>query len=78
MFHYQPEDNPNKVVNVGYRYRNDQVRYDQTTGKWQWAVATTAPRAAWLHQGLLQDPAARLLGHLADRSAVERDQPLAV
>ncbi|MGU9852466.1 LPS-assembly protein LptD [Pseudomonas koreensis] len=35
MFHYQPEDNPNKVVNVGYRYRNDQIRYDQTTGKWQ-------------------------------------------
>ncbi|MFI8647457.1 LPS-assembly protein LptD [Pseudomonas iridis] len=34
MFHYQPEDNPNKVINVGYRYRNDQVRYDQTTGKW--------------------------------------------
>lgn len=35
MFHYQPEDNPNKVINAGYRYRNDQVRYDQTTGKWQ-------------------------------------------
>jgi LPS-assembly protein len=35
MFHYQPEDNPNKVVNVGYRYRNDQVVYDQLTGKWQ-------------------------------------------
>ncbi|MGE1174644.1 LPS-assembly protein LptD [Pseudomonas sp. BW7P1] len=34
MFHYQPEDNPNKVVNVGYRYRNDQVRFDQNTGKW--------------------------------------------
>ncbi|MCU7246857.1 LPS-assembly protein LptD [Pseudomonas koreensis] len=34
MFHYQPEDNPNKVVNLGYRYRNDQVRYDQNTGKW--------------------------------------------
>ena len=34
MMHYQPEDNPNKVVNVGYRYRNDQVRYDQYTGKW--------------------------------------------
>ncbi|MFJ5286339.1 LPS-assembly protein LptD [Pseudomonas sp. NPDC088429] len=34
MFHYQPEDNPNKIVNVGYRYRNDQVRYDQNTGKW--------------------------------------------
>ncbi|WP_434560582.1 LPS-assembly protein LptD [Pseudomonas sp. Z5-35] len=35
MFHYQPEDNPNKVINAGYRYRNDQIRYDQTTGQWQ-------------------------------------------
>jgi LPS-assembly protein len=35
MMHYQPEDNPNKVINAGYRYRNDLVRYDQTTGKWQ-------------------------------------------
>ena len=34
MFHYQPEDNPNKVINAGYRYRNDQVRYDQNTGTW--------------------------------------------
>jgi LPS-assembly protein len=34
MFHYQPEDNPNKVVNAGYRYRNDSVRFDQTTGNW--------------------------------------------
>lgn len=34
MFHYQPEDNPNKVINAGYRYRNDQIRYDQNTGKW--------------------------------------------
>jgi LPS-assembly protein len=34
MMHYQPEDNPNKVVNAGFRYRNDQVRYDQTTGQW--------------------------------------------
>jgi LPS-assembly protein len=34
MFHYQPEDNPNKVVNFGYRYRNDQIRYDQKTGRW--------------------------------------------
>ncbi|MNZ13270.1 LPS-assembly protein LptD precursor [compost metagenome] len=34
MFHYQPEDNPNKVVNVGYRYRNDTIRYDQSTGNW--------------------------------------------
>lgn len=35
MFHYQPEANPNKVVNVGYRYRNDAVRYDQSTGEWK-------------------------------------------
>jgi len=35
MFHYQPEDNPNKVVNAGYRYRNDQVIYNQNTGQWQ-------------------------------------------
>ncbi|WP_300655308.1 LPS-assembly protein LptD [Pseudomonas sp.] len=34
MFHYQPEDNPNKVVNAGYRYRNDTVRYDQASGNW--------------------------------------------
>ncbi len=34
MVHYQPEDNPGKIINAGYRYRNDQVRYDQTTGKW--------------------------------------------
>ncbi|MET0126152.1 MAG: LPS-assembly protein LptD, partial [Pseudomonas caspiana] len=34
MFHYQPEDNVNKVVNLGYRYRNDMVRYDQNTGRW--------------------------------------------
>jgi LPS-assembly protein len=27
MFHYQPEDNPNKVV-------NDTVRYDQASGNW--------------------------------------------
>jgi len=35
MMHYQPEDNPNKVVNAGFRYRNDQVFYDQTTGTWK-------------------------------------------
>ncbi|WP_068827325.1 LPS-assembly protein LptD [Pseudomonas sp. BMS12] len=34
MFHYQPEDTPNKVVNLGYRYRNDTLRYDQATGAW--------------------------------------------
>jgi LPS-assembly protein len=35
MFHYQPEANPNKVVNLGYRYRNDSVHYDQSTGTWK-------------------------------------------
>ncbi|MCY1343569.1 LPS-assembly protein LptD [compost metagenome] len=34
MFHYQPEDTPNKVVNAGYRYRNDTVRYDPASGTW--------------------------------------------
>jgi LPS-assembly protein len=34
MFHYQPEDNPNKVVNAGYRYRNDTTRYDRDSGTW--------------------------------------------
>lgn len=35
MFHYQPEDEVNKVVNFGYRYRNDAVVYNQTEGTWQ-------------------------------------------
>ncbi len=34
MWHYQPEDNPGKIVNVGYRYRNDTMRFDQATGEW--------------------------------------------
>ena len=34
MFHYQPEANPNKIVNAGYRYRNDGVRYDRDSGNW--------------------------------------------
>jgi LPS-assembly protein len=34
MVHYQPEDEPGKIINAGYRYRNDQIRYDQTTGRW--------------------------------------------
>ncbi|SDT03276.1 LPS-assembly protein LptD [Pseudomonas oryzae] len=36
MFHYQPEASPNKVVNLGYRYRNDVVRYDQSSGTWSY------------------------------------------
>ncbi|WP_194791260.1 LPS-assembly protein LptD [Pseudomonas sp. UFMG81] len=35
MFHYQPEDNPNKIVNLGYRYRNDLITYDSLTGTWK-------------------------------------------
>ncbi|MEW9680325.1 LPS-assembly protein LptD [Pseudomonas sp. TE50-2] len=35
MFHYQPEDNPNKIVNLGYRYRNDLITYDSQTGNWK-------------------------------------------
>lgn len=35
MFHYQPENDPNKVVNFGYRYRNDLIHYDSATGRWQ-------------------------------------------
>lgn len=34
MFHYQPEANPGKVINAGYRYRNDTMRYDQASGNW--------------------------------------------
>jgi LPS-assembly protein len=37
MFHYQASDNPNKILNLGYRYRNDTVRYDPTTGTWQYS-----------------------------------------
>jgi len=35
MFHYQPQDNLNKVVNLGYRYSNDTIVYDPDSGKWQ-------------------------------------------
>ena len=34
MFHYQPADNPRKIVNVGYRYRNDTLNYDESTGRY--------------------------------------------
>ena len=34
MFHYQPADNPRKIINAGYRYRNDTIRYDNETGTW--------------------------------------------
>lgn len=32
MFHYQPQDNPDKIVNIGYRYRNDTRRFDPYKG----------------------------------------------
>lgn len=35
MFHYQPQNNLNKVVNLGYRYSNDTVVYDPESGTWQ-------------------------------------------
>jgi len=35
MFHYQPEDDPRKIINLGYRYRNDSLVYNSTTGNWQ-------------------------------------------
>jgi len=35
MFHYQPEDNPRKIINLGYRYRNDTLVYNSSTGNWQ-------------------------------------------
>ncbi|UVE17386.1 LPS-assembly protein LptD [Pseudomonas sp. LS44] len=43
MFHYQPEDNPNKVVNAGFRYRNDTVVYNSSTGQWQQGGDYTDP-----------------------------------
>lgn len=43
MFHYQPQDNLNKVVNFGYRYRNDAVVYNSTTGTWQQGGDYTDP-----------------------------------
>jgi len=46
MFHYQPEDNPNKVINAGYRYRNDQVIYNQNTGQWQFGGDYGTPGTA--------------------------------
>ncbi|MDO9321299.1 MAG: LPS-assembly protein LptD, partial [Pseudomonas sp.] len=43
MFHYQPENNPNKVVNLGYRYSNDTVVYNSDTGQWQQGGNYTDP-----------------------------------
>ncbi|MDY7219907.1 LPS-assembly protein LptD [Denitrificimonas sp. JX-1] len=35
IFHYQPVDNLNKIVNFGYRYRNDSTHYNYDTGRWE-------------------------------------------
>lgn len=43
MFHYQPENNPNKVVNLGYRYSNDTVVYNSESGQWQQGGDYTDP-----------------------------------
>jgi LPS-assembly protein len=43
MFHYQPENDVNKVVNLGYRYSNDTVVYNSETGKWQQGGDYTDP-----------------------------------
>ena len=34
MWHYQPADNPRKILNIGYRYRNETMRFDRETGLW--------------------------------------------
>ncbi len=46
MFHYQPEDNPNKVVNAGFRYRDDTIRYDQASGTWTYGSDFGTPGTA--------------------------------
>ncbi|WP_137820022.1 LPS-assembly protein LptD [Pseudomonas sp. 2FG] len=35
MFHYQPEAEPGKIVNAGYRYRNDTRRFNPNTGEFE-------------------------------------------
>ncbi|MCF7201520.1 LPS-assembly protein LptD [Pseudomonas oligotrophica] len=46
MWHYQPEANPNKIVNLGYRYRNDTIRFDQATGTWKYGGDYGTPGSA--------------------------------
>lgn len=36
IFHYQPADNLNKIVNLGYRYRSETMRFDQATSTWRY------------------------------------------
>ncbi len=35
MFHYQSQEDLNKIVNFGYRYRNDSNYYNYNTGRWE-------------------------------------------
>lgn len=35
MFHYQPENQVNKIFNAGYRYRNDAIVFNQQTNEYQ-------------------------------------------
>lgn len=35
MLHYQAQDDLNKIVNFGYRYRNDSNHYNYNTGRWE-------------------------------------------
>lgn len=34
MFNYQPEDNLNKIINFGYRYKNDGVYFNEDLGRY--------------------------------------------
>ena len=44
MLHYQSQDDLNKIVNFGYRYRNDSNHYNYNTGRWETGSADyTAP-----------------------------------
>lgn len=36
MFHYQPEADPRKVLNAGYRYRSDTKRFNPNTGQFEY------------------------------------------
>ena len=36
MFHYQPEADPRKVLNAGYRYRADSKRFNPNTGAFEY------------------------------------------
>ncbi|WP_207887550.1 LPS-assembly protein LptD [Pseudomonas sp. 30_B] len=36
MFHYQPEADPRKILNAGYRYRADTKSYNPNTGNFQY------------------------------------------